>query len=130
SFRTRFAYDNLLYVVAGHLIPAVTGRSWADFVRSRIFKPLHMEACAADDSAVIDRSNVASPHVVVDGKLTRVAPLSIPLAAPAGAIQCNITGMSSWVVAQLGRGKPADGARLFSEAQSAEMWSPQTILPT
>src|SRR5581483_3612536 len=97
SFRTRFAYDNLLYVVAGHLIPAVTGRSWADFVRSRIFKPLHMEPCAADESHMSDRSNVASPHVVVNGKLTKVFPLSIPLAAPAGAIQCNITGMSRWV---------------------------------
>jgi len=130
SFRTRFAYDNLLYVVAGQLIPAVTGQSWADFVTSRIFEPLHMQPCAADDSHLTDRSNIAAPHVVVNGKLTRIAPLSIPLAAPAGAIQCNITGMSRWVSAQLGHGKPPDGPRLFSEAQSAQMWAPQTILPT
>ncbi len=130
SFRTQFAYDNLLYVVAGQLIPAVTGQSWADFVTSRIFRPLHMEPCAADESHMSDRSNVASPHVVVNGKLTKVPPLSIPLAAPAGAIQCNITGMSRWVSAQLGRGQAPDGTRLFSEARSAEMWAPQTILPT
>ena len=42
SFRSRYAYDNLLYVVAGQIIPAVTGQSWDDFVRERIFEPLGM----------------------------------------------------------------------------------------
>ena len=32
SFRSAYAYDNLLYIVAGQLIPAVTGKSWDDFV--------------------------------------------------------------------------------------------------
>jgi len=35
-----------------------------------------------------------------------------------------------WVSTQLGRGKSPQGLQLFSAAQSAEMWSPQTILPT
>ena len=39
SFRSRYAYDNLLYVAAGQVIPAVTGKSWDDFVRERIFDP-------------------------------------------------------------------------------------------
>ncbi len=30
SFRSRFAYDNLLYIAAGQIIPAVTGQSWED----------------------------------------------------------------------------------------------------
>ena len=42
SFRSGYAYDNLLYLVAGQLIPAVTGKSWDDFVRERIFTPLGM----------------------------------------------------------------------------------------
>ena len=42
SFRSAYAYDNLLYLVAGQLIPAVTGKSWDDFVRERIFTPLGM----------------------------------------------------------------------------------------
>src|SRR5262249_27017571 len=91
GFRARFAYDNLMYVLAGQVVAAVTGQSWEDFVTARILKPLHMDACAADDTRLTDRSNIASPHLVLNGQLTKIAPLSIPLVAPAGAINCNIT---------------------------------------
>src|SRR5262249_46613918 len=50
SFRSRFAYDNLLYVIAGEVVAAVSGQSWEDFVTARILKPVHMDACAADDT--------------------------------------------------------------------------------
>jgi CubicO group peptidase (beta-lactamase class C family) len=129
SFRSRFAYDNLLYVIAGLIIPAVSGQSWEDFVTARILKPLHMDACAVDDTRLTDRSNVAAPHLIVNGQLTKIPPLSIPVVAPAGAIQCNVTGMLKWVSTQLGKGTSPDGFKLFSAAQNVEMWSPQTILP-
>src|SRR3569833_2336197 len=130
SFRSHYAYDNLLYVIAGQLIPAVIGQSWQDFVTARILRPLHMEGCAADDTLLTDHSNVAAPHVMIDGKLNKIPPLSIPLVAPAGAINCNINGMLKWASTQLARGKSPDGVQLFSAEQSAQMWTPQTILPT
>ena len=34
SFRSHYAYDNLLYMTAGQIIPAVTGTSWDDYVRN------------------------------------------------------------------------------------------------
>src|SRR5579862_4693090 len=42
SFRSRYAYDNLLYMTAGQIIPAVTGTSWDEYVREKILKPLGM----------------------------------------------------------------------------------------
>src|SRR5882757_1508130 len=72
SFRSRFAYDNLLYVIAGQLIPVVTGQTWEDFVTARILKPLHMDDCAVVDTRLADRSNMAAPHVIVDGKVTKI----------------------------------------------------------
>ena len=36
SFRSAYAYDNVLYLVAGEVIEAVSGQSWEDFVRERI----------------------------------------------------------------------------------------------
>src|SRR5271155_2243425 len=42
SFRSRYAYDNLLYMAAGEIVPAVTGKPWSDTIRERIFKPLRM----------------------------------------------------------------------------------------
>jgi CubicO group peptidase (beta-lactamase class C family) len=44
SFRSRFGYQNIMYLAAGQIVPAVTGDSWDDFVRRRIFTPLGMTA--------------------------------------------------------------------------------------
>ena len=37
--------------------------------------------------------------------------------------------MTRWLAVQLGHGALPDGTRLFSEAQSREMWNPQVIQP-
>ena len=42
SFRSAYAYDNVLYIVAGEIVPAVAGTPWDDFVTRRIFTPLGM----------------------------------------------------------------------------------------
>ena len=128
SFRSQFAYDNLLYVVAGEVVAAVSGKSWEDFVTQRILGPVGMDTCAVASSRLPPTTNVAAPHAIVDGKLGTVARLEIPLVGPAGGIQCNITGMARWLETQLARGKAPGGTLLFSEAQSEEMWTAQTPL--
>ena len=128
SFRSQFAYDNLLYVVAGEVVAVASGKSWEDFVSTRVLAPLGMSDCAVSVDRLRAKTNIAAPHSLVEGKLTTVAPLGLALVAPAGAIQCSINGMAKWVSAQLARGKTADGSTLFSAAQSEEMWTPQTIL--
>lgn len=129
SFRSRFDYDNLLYMVAGQIIAAVTGTSWEDAVTNRILHPLRMEPCAASMERMTDRRNVAAPHSMVEGKLQTVTPADFSVIGPAGTIQCNISGMMKWVQTQLAGGQPPGGERLFSTAQRDEMWSPQTIMP-
>lgn len=128
SFRSQFAYDNLLYVVAGEVVAAASGRSWEDFVTARILAPLGMNACAVASARLPDRTNVAEPHTIVDGKLSRVARLEIPLVGPAGSIQCNVTGMAKWAATQLAHGQAPDGTTLFSAEQGEEMWAAQTPL--
>ena len=131
SFRSRYAYDNLLYITAGQIIPAVTGTSWDDFIRQRIFAPLGMDATNLSNAAFKPGEDYAFPHSRVDGKLQVVEFGNLDNAAPAGAINSCAADMAKWVILQLGHGKPPDSdQRLFSEKQSREMWSPQTILPT
>ncbi|MBS0379656.1 MAG: serine hydrolase [Proteobacteria bacterium] len=130
SFRSQFAYDNLMYAVAGEVVAPVAGESWEAFVTRRILKPLHMDQCAVNAGQLPPDAKLAAPHVETEGRLQRVPPLEIPAVAPAGAIQCNVTGLSRWVATQLGHGIAPDGTRLFSESQAAQMWTPQTLLPT
>lgn len=48
SFRSGYAYDNILYMAAGELIEEVTGQTWEDYIRQRIFKPAGMVHSTAD----------------------------------------------------------------------------------
>lgn len=128
SFRSEFAYDNLLYIVAGEIIPAITGQSWEEFVETRIFARLGMQPCAATSQRLQGTSNIAATHVFIDGKLQKVSsPLPLSAAA-AGGIDCNVANMAKWVQVQLAGGKMADGGMLFSAEQHEAMWTPQTIL--
>jgi CubicO group peptidase (beta-lactamase class C family) len=128
SFRSAYAYDNLLYIVAGQLIPAVTGKSWDSFVKDRIFTPLGMTNTFTDVAALRKGTDVATPHNDLSGKLEALPQEDMDSSAPAGAIITCVADLAKWMTVQLNGGafgKP----RLFSAAQSREMWSAQTILP-
>ena len=128
SFRSAYAYDNVLYIVAGEIFPAVAAQSWDDFVRNRIFTPLGMSESGTTTAFFTSSRNAATPHAVEDGKL-QVVPLdSVDNISPAGGIASNVTDLARWLVCRLDSGRYA-GGRLFSERQAREMWSGQTILP-
>lgn len=130
SFRSRFAYDNLLYMTAGQIIPSVTGKSWDDYVREKILRPLGMNTTNLSNADFKPGDDYAWPHSKVDGKLQVIDFVNLDNAGPAGSINSSATEMAKWVQLQLNHGKfPGSEKRLFSEQQSHEMWSAQTILP-
>ena len=117
-------------MTAGQIIPAVTGTTWDDYVRQRIFTPLGMNHTDLSTTAYKPGGDYAYPHSRVDGKLQVIPFEDLDNAGPAGSINSCAADMAKWVQLQLNRGKFVDHeGRLFSEQRSKEMWSPQTILP-
>ena len=130
SFRSKQGHDNLRYTVAGEIIPAVTGKSWKETIRDRIFRPLGMTDSNTSISEDGPDGNVATPHVLVGGILKPIRAITVDNLAPAGAINSSAADMAKWVMAQLDGGAIAGtDSRLFSQARNREMWSPQTIIP-
>lgn len=131
GFRTKYDYDNNLYIVAGEIIARVSGMSWEDFIEKRIMKPLNMTASAASLSRLKDRTNAISPHAPVDGKVQAINIDWSETANAAGGIWTNLTDYSKWIIMQMENGKYGEGLskRLFSEAVHEDMWTPQTIIP-
>ena len=130
SFRSKYAYDNLLYVAAGEIIPAVTDKPWNETIRDRIFKPLGMTDSNTSVSEFRPGGDFATPHILVEGKLTPIAPGPVDNVAPAGAINSSVSDMAKWMMTQLDGGAiGGTNVRLFSQARGREMWSPQTIIP-
>jgi CubicO group peptidase (beta-lactamase class C family) len=128
SFRSKYAYDNVLYPVAGAVIEQVSGKPWDQFIRERIFKPLGMTRSYTSVNDVPQGEDIATPHAPVDGKLRVIGHMKLDAAAPAGGIQSPVDDMLKWVNMQLNEGQ-YPGGRLFSAAQSREMWTPQIFIP-
>lgn len=130
-FRTKYDYDNLLYVVAGEVVERVSGISWEEFVETRIMHPLGMTGSAASFRGLPDRSNIIDAHVPVEGVLQVAPRQENRLHNSSGGIYSNVSDLSRWVICQLNYGRygPNLEKRIFSEVIHKEMWTPQTIKP-
>lgn len=127
SLRARFGYQNIMFLAAGQLIPAITGKNWDDFLRERIFVPLDMKSTSTSIKALANSDDVATPHSKIDDKVQPVAWRNIDNIAPAGSINSNVVDMAQWVRLQLGVGS-YQNKRLLSSGAIKEMQAPQTII--
>jgi len=130
SFRTKYDYDNLLYIVAGEVIARISGMSWEDFIQTRIFKPLEINTSAPSYFLLKDKTNVIDPHAPVDGQVKVIRRDWSQTANAAGGIYANVVDMSKWLIMLLNGGKYGNNLekRLLSEKTMKEIWTPQTIL--
>ena len=131
-FRTKFDYDNLLYMVAGEVVSRVSGLSWEQFVEEQIMKPLAMNHSAASWSRLKDKTNLIDGHAFGDKKLQVVTRHDLPSGeCSAGGIYSSISDMSKWMITQLNKGKYGEDLKnqLFSSGTQKEMWGAQTNMP-
>jgi CubicO group peptidase (beta-lactamase class C family) len=63
SFRSKVAYQNFTYMIAGLIIEKVTGKSWENFLRENLFTPLEMSRSFAKFEKTRTRKNLSSPHI-------------------------------------------------------------------
>jgi CubicO group peptidase (beta-lactamase class C family) len=131
SFRSKFDYDNLMYIVAGEIVARVSGMSWDEFIEGRIMKPLGMTSSAANYFRLKDKSNVIDPHAPLNGKVQVIGRDFSTTADAAGGIYSNIHDMCRWVNMQLSEGAFGykQGQQLFSKETHLEMWTLQTSIP-
>lgn len=131
AFRTKYDYDNLLYIVAGEVIAKVSRKSWCDFIEERILKPLEMKNSAASYLRLKDTTNIIAPHVPTDGTLKVISRYKNQTFDAAAGIYSSVNDLSKWMIMQLQNGKygPEKQYQLFSNKEQNEMWSLQTIIP-
>src|SRR6266545_4330279 len=129
SFRSAYAYDNVLYLVAGEVIEAVSGQSWEDFVAQRILAKVGMTGSNARHSDAGHGDDVAHPHAKVEGRVRPVTPFASDNVNPAGGINSSAEDMAKWLMVQLDSGRTADGSRLFSPASTRQLWREVTPTP-
>ncbi len=129
SFRSTYAYDNVLYLAAGEVIEAVSGQSWEQFVREQIVQKVSMAHSHVQPSAALAAGNVSGTHARVGEKVQAVVPDTSDTTNPAGGILSNAEDMAKWLSVLLGRGTLPDGTRVFSERTWRELTTLTTPIP-
>lgn len=132
AFRTKFDYDNLLYLVAGEVIARASGMSYEQFVQKRIIEPLQMKNTFVGSLQQKDKSNLAAPHDSESGPIKTIDAYDTGKMNAAGGIYSNAADMAKWMMVHLNKGKyGADlNKSLFSLQNHNEMWRIHTVLPT
>lgn len=129
EFRTKYDYDNNLYIVAGEVIARVSGKSWDDFVEENIMRPLGMTETAGSFDRLPSTKDVIDAHAPVNGKVQVIARSTLRSGHAAGGINSNIVDLSKWVTCLLNGGEYGNKKRIFSPSVAKELWTPQTIIP-
>jgi CubicO group peptidase (beta-lactamase class C family) len=136
SFREKFQYNNLMYYAAGHLVEKLAGQKWEDFVQTRIFEPLGMQASnfipeppqAGQVNALgyrVEREPDGSSKRLVNlpfGLHTELSPGS------AGALFSTLADLIQWLKVHVNNGR-VDDFQLVSPENLKQMHLPQTVIP-
>lgn len=133
AFRTKYDYDNILYMVAGEVIKRVSGQSWEDFVQEHILDALDMNNSSTLPASMSGLENLATPHMVVDGELETISWFEHNpdhMNGALGAILSNASDLSQWMLVQLNEGQYGTSLekQLFSRQSQREMWKIHTTI--
>ena len=123
--RTQWRYNSLMFVVAGRIVEKVSGKSWENFVASRILAPLHMRRTLLSAEAMEADSDHASPYAIREGRAQKIPMLKgLSAIAPAGAVQTSVRDLARWLTFHATR-----SPGLFDERMWRELHRPQAEMP-
>ncbi len=131
SFRSRYAYDNLLYIVAGEVAAAAGGAPYETLLAREVFAPLGLERCRVGEWRLADAGEVAQPHmregdrnvpIRRDGEVVRATTMDA-----AGGVRCSLDDMLAWIRVWL-REDAASPPWLTSATREA-LWTLHTPMP-
>jgi CubicO group peptidase (beta-lactamase class C family) len=129
SFRNGYVYSNAMYMVAGQIIPAVTGLTWGEFVEARIFGPLGMTRSSTSITRIAAGENAALPHQEIDGEVIPIPRRNFDAVGPAASVNTSVAEISAWLRLHLGEPGVVNGRRILSDATIRELHRAQNRIP-
>ena len=124
SFRSQWTYQNVMYALAGEIVAKVSGMSWPEFTRARIFAPLGMDESVPLVSEVRGLPNVATPHDIIRDTVRPVPMRSTDGVASAGSVYSSVADMAKWMRFMLDSAR-VGGKQLLKPATFSELVTPQ-----
>jgi CubicO group peptidase (beta-lactamase class C family) len=129
--RTTFLYNNMMYAGAGYVVELLSGKTWEDFLRERIFNPLGMKSTVFSIEELEKQPDHGVPFTEHrDSDELYEIPYYREAAGmgPAGSINSNLEDLSRWVIAQLNKGV-VDGRQVLPASVIKETMAPTIAMP-
>lgn len=126
DLRTKWQYNNLMYMTAGCMEEKLTGKTWEENIRERIFVPLGMKRTTLnnDDSQKDSDFALGYRQDFETDEVVRFNFRDIAAMGPAGSINSSVKEMANWVRLNLAGGA-FEGKRLIQAATLKELMTPQ-----
>ena len=130
DFRTDFQYNNAMFLTAGFLTEEITGKSWEENVRERIFTPLGMKRANFSVEATQKDADFSQPYrEEKDGTVKQIPYRGITNVGPAGSINASVNEMAAWVAMHLNKGTH-QGRPVLSPTSVTFLHTPKMVLGT
>ena len=126
-FRAGYGYSNLMFIAAGMVVEAVSGMSWDDFIRERLFTPLGFGDSVTAPMFFGTRTNIAAPHEEYEGEVRKVGYREDAGFGAAGSICGSVADLSRWLRMQLNGGQ-LEGKQILDPAILEETHTAQTLI--
>ena len=123
DFRTDFQYNNAMFLTAGYLVERITGKSWEDAVRERIFAPLGMTSANFSVADSQKAPDFALPYEEREDKVQRLEFRNITNVGPAGSINASVEDLAAWMRVHLNGGKLGD-KKILNASTVADLHTP------
>jgi CubicO group peptidase (beta-lactamase class C family) len=128
SFRSSFIYQNLMYIVAGEIIHKVSGKSWDEFIKDRLFGPLGMTHSYPVYAESLNEPSHISPHYIFEDSIVRPIPyIKTKGIDAAGGVWSCADDIYKWMMFMLDSAT-INGKRLLKPETYSELFKPQSIV--
>jgi CubicO group peptidase (beta-lactamase class C family) len=125
KFRTQWQYNNTMFMVAGMAAESVTGKTWHELIKTRIFAPLGMTSSNTDiDDMQKNPAKALGYAWDTEKNEYKHLPMRKVTCDGAGAINSTASDMAKWLT-MLTAGGEVNGKRFVSQEMLAKMWEQQ-----
>ena len=128
GLREKWQYNNYMFLLQGMVTEKITGKSWEDNIREKIFKPLGMDSSDVSIEELEKNPNAAIGYgLKQDSIIKKLDYYHINAMAPAGSINSSVNDMAKWVTLWINAGK-YNGKEILPSSYISEAISSQMII--
>lgn len=128
AIRQTWQYNNFMFLLQGMIAEKITGKSWEQNIREKIFTPLGMTTSNLSIKELEKSKEPSSGYYLYkDSIIKKSNYYNINGMAPAGSINSSVNEMANWVMAWINGGK-LNGKEIFPSTFMKEAMSSQMVI--